>query len=90
MYLYIIKQASNMKQMIMVNGILGSSICVVDDAPGLEDVIKKVLEDRYKVTIVEMPSCEIGKYLYTKHLEIETNTEDKLHVKLSKVNYYPH
>ena len=44
----------------------------------------------YKVAIVEMPSCEIGKYLYTKHLEIETNTEDKLHVKLSKVNYYPH
>ena len=29
-----------MKQMIMVNGILGSSICVVNDAPGLEDVIK--------------------------------------------------
>ena len=80
-----------MKQMIMVNGILGTSICVVDDAPGLEDVIKKAIEERFKVTIPEMPSCSIGSYLFTKELRIDTEGDgDYIFVKLSKVNYHPH
>ena len=79
-----------MKQVLVVHGILGTVIGVVDESPLSSVAIKDMLEDRYNVKVVRMPSCEINPYTQGNELYIPTTDGGCLNITLTRTTHYPH
>lgn len=79
-----------MKQVIVIHGILGTVIGVVDESPNFGVAIKDMLESRYNVKVVRMPSCEINPYTQGNELYIPTTDGGTLNITLTRTTYYPH
>lgn len=77
-----------MKQVLVVHGILGTVIGVVDESPTSSVAIKDMLEDRYNVKVVEMPLCTINPYTQGKELYIPTIDGGCLNITLTRTTYY--